>query len=131
MSEEYIETCIQDTLGGDRKTPAKPLVKLWRNWFNPDPYSVQEMGDEGKALAILWSGKFCPDLYVERSEYLFQSYTDPWRGLKHVDRLCSSPLPECELYLTRLEARMKPADMTEDIYFDNAPYPYHFEVIFR
>jgi hypothetical protein len=131
MSEEYIETCIQNTLGGDRKTPAKPLVKLWRNWFNPDPFSVQEIGDEGKALAKLWSGKFCPDRYFERSIYLLQSYPDPSLGLKHINRLCSSPLPECELYLTRLEARMKPADMTEDIYFEHDTHPADFEVRFE
>ena len=52
-----------------------------------------------------------------------------WPGT--VNRLCSSPFPECQMYLTLLEAMMNPADMTEDISFVVIPSSEDFEVRFR
>jgi hypothetical protein len=81
ISEEYVGTSIQNTIGND-----------------------------GKALVVLWSGTFCEhvgDWFFERfidSPY----YDDALPGFDLVNRHFGSPLPECEMYLTRLEARMNP-----------------------
>lgn len=92
MSMEYVETCIQNTVG-----------------------------KEGKGLAILWRGNFCPHGFAARD----------FRDLDRVNQLCSSPLPECEMYVTRLEARINPADMPEDIIFVTFSTSEPFELRFR
>jgi hypothetical protein len=104
ISEKYVERCIQNT--------------------------TRFVGGEDTGLAVLWNGRFCPDYYWERimdSPY----YSDPSSGLDLINRLCNSPLPEWEMHLTRLEARMSPVYMTEDISFDVSPYVKDFEVRFH
>jgi hypothetical protein len=73
------------------------------------------IGSEGRGLVVMWSGEFAQSAKQE----------------KIIDRLMLMKIPfqrDKKMYLTRLEARMDPVAMTEDIRFLLDPRPYEFKV---
>jgi ankyrin repeat protein len=66
-----------------------------------------------RALIVMWSGKFAPS--NDQKEI--------------IDGLMKKPFPRGEnIYLTRLESRINPASMTDDIRFRIDPHPEEFQV---
>lgn len=84
------------------------------------------VGREGRGLAVMWSGALCPWEYPE-------PVVDPehYFAKKYLYELCGRLSPQSEMYLTRLETRINPAAMTEDIQFILDPQPYQFQVQFQ
>jgi ankyrin repeat protein len=86
-------------------------------WLDPEKYleaSIQRtMGDENRGLAVTYRGE------------VVRSADDQ----EIVDGLMKSPFPsDRKRYLTRLETRMNPASMTDDISFMLDPLPGEFRV---
>ncbi|MBA7636706.1 hypothetical protein ES703_44327 [subsurface metagenome] len=89
-------------------------------WVDPEKYietCIQRtIGSEGRRLVVMWSGEFA------------QSADEQ----KIIDELMKVPSPEGKRrYLTRLETRMDPAAMTEDIMCMLDPSPKKFRVRIR
>jgi len=89
----------------------------FNEWLDPEKYleaSIRRtMGDENRALAVTYRGEVV-------------------RSADHqeiVDGLMKTPFPsDQKRYLTRLETRMNPASMTDDISFMLDPLPGEFRV---
>lgn len=76
------------------------------------------IGSEGGGLVVMWSG--IPDFHEYDEIYELS------------DELMKIPFPAGkEVYMTRLETRMSPESMTEDIIFILDPIPKEFRVNFR
>lgn len=104
--ESYIESCIRNTLGDDRAAQLLREHQL-------------TVGEYRTELVVIWSGG--------------TPSTDwPNWQQKILDRLMKTPFPEDQKsYMTRLETRMEPASMTEDIMFVFDSDPKHFRVYIK